>query len=599
MSQVLWEPSAEVIAVANLTAAIQDRGLNSYQEFYAWSAQERAAFWEYTIDRLGIVMSEPADQTLAGTPQHPVWLQGARLNIAESCFTGDAEAVAVIYGREDDLVTLTVAELRVAANRFANALVDAGIVPGDRVAIAMPMNVEAVVAYLGIVLAGAVVVSVADSFAPAEIATRFRIAPVSLVVTQDVIARSGKSLPMYEKVVAAGAGTTVVVTTGAEVELRTGDMTWAKFLSDRGEFDAVQRRPEDHTNILFSSGTTGDPKAVPWTHLSPIKAASDGHYHHDIHPGDTVAWPTNLGWMMGPWLIYSSLINGATIALHDDAPLGASFARFVEAAEVTVLGVVPSLVASWRASGVAESSDWSRIRLISSTGEASNASDMSYLTGLAGNKPIIDYIGGTELAGGYMAGTVLHECIPATFTTPTVGGAIHILDEGGNPADDGELFVEPPCIGLSLELLNRDNDEVYYAGTPIVNGVPLRRHGDHIERLGAERFRAHGRVDDAMNLGGIKVGSAEIERAVLGTPGVVESAAIAVEPPGGGPSALVMYVVLDQGATVEDVAAVMQQRIRERLNPLFKIADVVAVDELPRTATAKVMRRSLRADYAR
>jgi acetyl-CoA synthetase len=350
-------------------------------------------------------------------------------------------------------------------------------------------------------------------------------------------------------------------------------------------------------NILFSSGTTGDPKAIPWTHAAPIKAASDGHYHQDIHPEDTVAWPTNLGWMMGPWLIYATLVNKATIALTDDVPTGPGFTKFVEEAGVTVLGVVPSLVAAWRATGVAEDADWSQIRLFSSTGEASNVSDMSYLMGLAGNKPIMDYIGGTELAGAYMTGTVLQPSVPATFTTPTLGGSIHILDEGGRPADVGELFIEPPTMGLSIELLNRDNDEVYYQGTPQIDGVPLRRHGDRLERMADGRFRAQGRVDDAMNLGAIKVSSAEIERAVFDTPGLIEAAAIAIEPPGGGPSALVMYVVLSSGANHEDVSTAMQQSIRTRLNPLFKIADVVAVEKLPRTASAKVMRRSLRDDY--
>jgi acetyl-CoA synthetase len=401
---------------------------------------------------------------------------------------------------------------------------------------------------------------------------------------------------MYEKIVAAGIERAVVVGAARSVEMRSVDYRWHEFLADNDRYVPVLRDPGDHSNILFSSGTTGDPKAIPWTHAAPIKAAADGHYHHDIHADDTVAWPTNLGWMMGPWLIYSSFINGATMALYDDVPTGAGFARFVEQAGVTVLGLVPSLVSAWRASGVAEACDWSRVRLFASTGEASNAGDMAYLMDLAGNKPIIDYIGGTEIAGGYMACTVLQPCVPATFTTPTLGSGIHILDEDGNAADSGEIFIEPPTMGLSLELLNRDHHEAYYEGTPDI-GVVLRRHGDHIERIAKGRYRAGGRVDDMMNLGAIKVSSAEIERAVQDTPGLQEAAAIAVEPPGGGPSSLVMYVVTDPGVAPQDLKAVMQKEVRSKLNPLFKIQDVVAVDHLPRTASAKVMRRSLRSDY--
>ena len=158
------------------------------------------------------------------------------------------------------------------------------------------------------------------------------------------------------------------------------------------------------------------------------------------------------------------------------------------------------------------------------------------------------------------------------------------------------MFIEPPCVGLSLELLNRDHHEVYYAGTPDP-GVTVRRHGDHIQKLDNGHYRTQGRVDDAMNLGAIKVGAGEIERAVHGTPGLREAAAVAVEPAGGGPSKLVMFAVVDGGVAADELQSQMQQRIRSQLNPLFKIADLVIVDALPRTASAKVMRRSLRADY--
>ena len=141
------------------------------------------------------------------------------------------------------------------------------------------------------------------------------------------------------------------------------------------------------TNILFSSGTTGEPKAIPWTHVTPIRSAIDGLAHHDIRPGDVVCWPTNLvsgnctsnsmywnvndsyfvsqGWMMGPWLVYASLLNSATIALFEGSPLGEEFCGFVEKAHVTMLGLVPSLAKVWRRSGVTNAVDWSRIRFAS------------------------------------------------------------------------------------------------------------------------------------------------------------------------------------------------------------------------------------------
>ena len=400
---------------------------------------------------------------------------------------------------------------------------------------------------------------------------------------------------MYDKVVEAGAAACVVVETGAGIELRDIDSSYEAFLSDSTTFDPVQAHPTDHTNILFSSGTTGEPKAIPWTHLTPIKAAMDGRYHHDIHSDDIVAWPTNLGWMMGPWLIYATLINEAAFVLYDDVPTGHGFVDFVEETGVTVLGLVPSIVAAWRSAGVLDDSPLSAVRVLSSTGEASVAADCAWLMERAGGVPVIEYCGGTEIGGAYLTGTVLQDAVPGTFTTPTLGIDVRILDEDGNPADTGELFLVPPSIGLSEELLHGDHYRVYYEGVPEAD-VPLRRHGDHMQRLPDGHYRALGRVDDTMNLSGIKVSSAEIERAVTSIDGVGEAAAIAVSPADGGPSRLVVYVVPADPtkADVDRWKVEMQGAIRSQLNPLFKVDEVIAIDELPRTASAKVMRRTLR-----
>ena len=582
-------------ANANLTALMADAGFKYYDDLHRWSVLDPVGFWGEVIERLGIVFSTPPEAILEGTPQDPTWLSGAKLNIVDSCFTAPDGATAIIYRRSGARHHVSYAQLQEQVARFANGLHDRGVMQGDRVAIAMPMTIESVIAYLGTVAAGAVVVSIADSFASDEIATRLRITDPVLSVTQDQVVRAGKALPMYDKMVEAGAGACVVVETGAGIELRDTDASYDSFLSEKAAFDSVQAEPSDHTNILFSSGTTGDPKAIPWTHLTPIKAAMDGRYHHDIHTGDIVAWPTNLGWMMGPWLIYASLINEAAFVLYDDVPTGRGFVEFVEETGVTVLGLVPSIVAAWRSSRVLDESPLASVRVLSSTGEASVPADYAWLMERAGGVPVIEYCGGTEIGGAYLTGTVLQDAVPATFTTPALGIDVRILDEDGNPADTGELFLVPPSIGMSEELLHADHYHVYYEGVPEAD-VPLRRHGDHMQRLPDGHYRALGRVDDTMNLSGIKVSSAEIERVAASVDGVAEAAAIAVSPADGGPSRLIVYVVPADAATadVDRWKVEMQAAIRSKLNPLFKLDAVVAIDELPRTASAKVMRRSLR-----
>jgi acyl-coenzyme A synthetase/AMP-(fatty) acid ligase len=315
---------------------------------------------------------------------------------------------------------------------------------------------------------------------------------------------------------------------------------------------------------------------------------------------------------MGPWLVYSSLLNGAAMALFQGSPMGRGFGEFVAAAKVTMLGLVPSLARAWQASRCMEGLRWkdTGLRCFSSTGEASAPAQYLWLSWLGGGAPVVEYCGGTEIGGGFLAGGPLQPQAPSTFSTPTVGAAPVLLvqrgsgrgdsciDDGVGPAT-GELALRVPMLGCSQRLLNRDHRKEYYAGMP---SLFLRRHGDEFERLPGGRWRALGRVDDTMNLGGIKVASVELERACLeGTAGLVsEAAAVAVPPPGGGPDRLVLFVVPKAAvAEVETLRRVCQEAVSLRLNPLFRVDRVVLVRELPRTSTGKVLRRALRCSRAR
>ena len=594
-----WFPTDEDITEANITRLMAELDIKTYPELHAWSVANRDTFWQLMIERLDIKATDT--YTEAQKDATGISTKLAKLNIVESCFNTADDTVAIITQRENDenLSTLTYGELESLTNRVANGLVEIGMEPGDAVAIDMPMNAESVAIYLGIVKAGCVVVGIADSFAPEEIATRLRIGNAKAVFTQDYINRAGKRLPLYEKVITANAPKAIVFASeGSESTAqiqREGDMTWGDFLSDTETFIAVPCHPDANTNILFSSGTTGEPKAIPWTHTTPIKAAADACLHHDIHSNDVLAWYTNLGWMMGPWLIYASLINRATIALYEGVPTGRDYGVFVQNAKVSMLGVVPTLVRAWKRTDCMHGLDWHAIRAFSSTGECSNPEEMLFLMSLAGYKPIIEYCGGTEIGGGYITGTRVQPAAPSTFTTPALGLNFLLFDDDGNRSDSGEVFIVSPSLGLSTSLLNADHNEVYFAGTPQPN---LRRHGDAIERLGNSYYRAHGRVDDTMNLSGIKVSAAEIEEVLNTVDGIQETAAVAISPKDGGPSQLVIYAVLTASnaeVTKQEIHAALQAELSQHLNPLFRIHDVVIVDALPRTASNKILRRFLRA----
>ncbi|MCP6758517.1 MAG: AMP-binding protein [Fischerella sp. CENA71] len=692
-----WFPSTEQIQETNIARLMKELKLNSYFELHTWSTQHRAEFWDRIIQRLGIQFHKKYTQVvdLSDGVESPKWLLGAKFNIVESCFQAPVDAPAIIFQAEGGSIsTLTYGELHALTNRVANGLVDAGFQKGDRIAIAMPMTAESVAIYLGIIKAGCIVVSIADSFVAAEIAMRLHLSKAKAIFTQDYILRGGKQLPLYTKIVDANAPRAIVIETDrgrghgdaetrgqgdmgtggygeiggedagtrghgeiggedtgtrgygeiggedagtrghgdaesivdrfsaspflpltasshlslfasprlpltASSNLRPGDLTWKEFLSANEQFDAVPADPAAYTNILFSSGTTGEPKAIPWTQTTPIKCAADGYLHHDIHPHDVVTWYTNLGWMMGPWLIFATLINRAAIALYYGIPTVTEYGQFIRNAHVNILGVVPSLVSSWKATSCMQGLDWSAIKAFSSTGECSNPQDMLYLMSLAGYKPVIEYCGGTEIGGGYMTGTLVQPCAPSTFSTPALGLDVVILNADGYFADKGEVFIIPPSIGLSTELLNKDHHQVYFANTPYFS-ISLRRHSDQMERLPNHCYRAHGRVDDTMNLGGIKVSSTEIEQALNAEEGVCENAAVAISPPEGGPSQLIIYAVVkpEVQKNKAKLIASLQAAINQRLNPLFKIHDIVIVDTLPRTASNKIVRRVLREQYS-
>jgi acetyl-CoA synthetase len=597
-----WHPDKEVIENSNIHGMMLKNGFSNYPDFWKWSATEKSEFWRQTISNLGIRFHTQYDKVLdlSNGEEHAKWIPGARLNIVDSCFQNADDSTCVVYQEENGtLQSVSQKQLLQQVNRLANSLVSEGLQPGDRIAMDMPMTLEAICIYLGAIKAGIVVATIADSFTPNEIAVRLRITQPKLLFTQDLLHRAGKTLPMYAKVLEAQPPKTIVIRTSQEgPELREGDRYFSDFLVANHEFESHVCDPEETITILFSSGTTGEPKAIPWNHITPLKSASDGYYHHDIHANDVVCWPTNLGWMMGPWLIFAALLNKATIALYYGAPLGEGFGHFVQDARVTMLGVVPSIVRQWKITGCNEAFDWSSIKCFSSTGEASNPEEMTYLMKLAGNKPVIEYCGGTEIGGGYVTSTVVQTNIPSTFSSQALGGEFVLLDENEEPADAGEMFLIPPIPGLSTELLNRDHHEVYFKGNPKYRGVQLRRHGDELIRMENGYFRAQGRSDDAMNLGGIKVSSVQIEQVINQLEFIKESAAIAVSPEEGGPSVLVIYgVCLPSNDTPENKLRLAQAIVKKRLNPLFKVQELIEIDKLPRTASGKVMRRELRKSY--
>jgi len=596
-----WKPTDAILKNSNIYKMMLQNGFDDYEKFWRWSVENKSDFWSQTVANIDVQFKKNYTSIIhqSSSIENIQWLKNAHLNIVDSCFQNDENATAIIFQNRDIIEKISQKKLAHLVNKIANSLKELGLQQGDFIAIDMPMTVEAIAIYLAGIKAGYPVVTIADSFTANEIEVRLNITKPKILFTQDVLVRGDKTLPLYQKIIQINSPKTVVIKVSSEVvSLRKLDLYFDDFLSENVNFESVVQNPDDVITILFSSGTTGEPKAIPWKQSTPIKSASDAFYHHNIQKNDIVCWPTNLGWMMGPWLVFAALMNKATIALYYDAPLGKGFGNFVQNAKVTMLGVVPSIVRHWKKSQCMEGLDWNNLKCFSSTGEVSNPEEMEYLMRLGNNKPIIEYCGGTEIGGGYVTSTMVQPNIASTFSSQALGGEFILLNEQHELTTKGEVFLIPPIMGLSNTLLNKNHHEVYFQDTPTFDGKILRRHGDALEQLENGYYKAHGRVDDSMNLGGIKVSSVQIEEIINTLEFVKESAAIAVSPKNGGPSNLVIYFVENSSkVSQEGRSHLIKSIIRDQLNPLFKVSDVINIALLPRTASGKVMRRNLRSDY--
>lgn len=601
-----WHPSESQLKESNIALTMQEKGFTAYSDFFNWSVANRSAFWDYTIKKLGIKFSKGPTSILQKdfNIENPEWLKGAEMNIAESCFSASKEKIAILEGKEgtDKVKSITYGEMEHLADKFGSGLLKSGFNIGDKIIFYLPFTSEAVIAYLGAIKAGLVVVSVADSFSPEELKKRAEITKSKAVLTCDGYLYGGKWLNIYDKVKISEVSPAIVIQYGHKITTGPGDLSFTDILAKGDTLKTYYSDPQTVTNILFSSGTTKEPKAIPWTNITPLKCGSDGYYHHDIKGKDIVTWTTGMGWMMAPWLIFAAFLNKATMALYNGAASGEGFGKFAENTGITILGTIPSVVKAWKKQEFHLKHDW-KVRLFSSTGEPSNTVEYFYLMALGKFKaPIIEYCGGTEIGGGYITGTVVQPSSPATFTTPALGLDFYLLNEKAQPSslgEPGEVYIVPPSIGLTQTLLNKDHHAEYYEGAPKgPKGEVLRRHGDAFEKVEQDGFifyRSVGRTDDAMNLGGIKVSAVEIEEVLNHHPAIFETAAVSVPTKGGGPEKLVIfYVKKGEPNDLTDPHKELQALITTKLNPLFRIAEVRELDLLPRTASNKVMRRELR-----
>ncbi len=618
---VVWTPDPDVVADSNLRRFMDRHDLADLSALRTRAASDVAWFWEAVLDDLDIEFYDPYDQIvdLSGGIERPAWCVNGSMNIVHNLLDkwqgtpAEDRAVLRWEGEDGATRTLTYGELHRRVCRCANALRDLWLGRGDRIGLFMPMTPEIVIAFLAIAKIGGVLLPLFSGYGVGALVTRLQGAEADALFTADGFARRGRPIDMKETADEAVAQCPTVEHVIVhrhlgrdDTPMTTGrDRFWADFVAGHDpEARTARTGADDPVMVIYTSGTTGPPKGTVHTHCGfPIKGAQDMYHPMDLKPGETMYWMSDMGWMMGPWLVFGTLTVGATMVLYHgapDHPDAGRLWRLVDDHEVTHLGVSPTLIRALKTHGDApvRASDRSSLRAIGSTGSPWDPESWSWCfeTVLDGEKPILNYSGGTEIAGGILCGNFLEPLKPAAFSGPVPGMDADVVDEDGTPVREevGELILRAPWIGMTRGFWG-DDDRYHDAYWDRLDDVWV--HGDFAAVDEDGLWYILGRSDDTINVAGKRLGPAEIEALLNAHGAVAESAAIGVPHDVKG-SEIVAFVVLepDHDETAALREELMQGVVDEMGKPL-KPREIRFADALPKTRNAKVMRRVIRAAY--
>jgi acetyl-CoA synthetase len=599
-------------------------GIASFDELLRRSTERIDWFWDTIIrDELKLRFETPYSSVVDLSPgiARPRWCVGGEMNIVTNLLdrydgTPTDDNIALRAEHEDGSGrTYTYQQLRRAANKAANALRSLGIQRGDRVGVFMPMRAECVIAMLAIIKVGGIFLPLFSGYGASAVASRLRDADAVALFTTDVCHRRGKvsSIKSIANEAAAQVPTLrhmIVLRRSPQdclwVEGR--DHWWQDLVDRQSDVAHTERTGADEPMMLiYTSGTTGKPKGAVHTHCGfPVKAAQDMLHGMDLHADETMWWMTDMGWMMGPWLVFGTLLLGATMLVYDGAPDYPEVDRvwsIVQRHRVTMLGLSPTFVRAIapHGEGPVRKHDLSSLRKFASTGEPWNPTAWLWLFNAVGQGrlPIINYSGGTEISGGILCGNVLTAQKPCAFAGPLPGIAADVVDESGQslPAGQvGELVIRRPWIGMTRGFWKDDGDRRYLDAYWSRFGDTWV-HGDWAVIDEDGLWYILGRSDDTIKVAGKRLGPAEVESILVRHPEVKEAAAIGVPDEVKGQVVVCFCVLKSFDRAGDALRAELRGLLEHELGKALLPKEIRFVRDLPKTRNAKVMRRVIRAAY--
>jgi acetoacetyl-CoA synthetase len=630
----MWEPPREQAQAVEMRRFMdwagerRGRPFADYDELWRWSVDDLEGFWAGIWEFCGVRASKPYERVL-GSHEMPGtrWFEGAELNYAENVLArgeGREHEVAVLHCSElRELGEITWGELSARVAAAAGGLRALGVERGDRVVAYMPNIPETLIALLATASIGAIWSSAAPEFGARSVIDRFaQIEPKVLLAVdgyrhggkdfdrREVVERIVGELPTVEHVVTLSylAGEDVYEAASGGSGVRSV-LTWDELLA-RGSTSpagddvapSFEQVPFDHPLwVLYSSGTTGLPKAIVQGHGGILIEQLKKRMHLDLRHGDRMFWFTTTGWMMWNFLV-GCLLSEAAIVLYDGSPAHPDLGflwQLAERARITCMGVSPGLLASCEKAGIEPGRDYelSALRAIGATGSPMSPESFRWVyEHVKGDVWLFSTSGGTDVCTAFVAGCPLLPVYEGELQCRALGCAVQAWDEEGHSVVDevGELVITEPMPSMPLFLWGDDDGsllrESYFAMYP---GV--WRHGDWIRITPRGGAVISGRSDSTINRMGVRMGTAEIYRAALGVEEVLDALVVDIPKPGAQDASeselwMEMFVVLRDGVSLdEELAAQIKRRIREDCSPRHVPNEIRQIAEVPRTLSGKVL----------
>jgi acetoacetyl-CoA synthetase len=611
MSEILWTPSPDRVAASNLAGFMNRHGFDDYAALHRWSIEHMDDFWRAVWDD-GAVIADGTPDPASASDEMPgaVWFPEVRLNFAENLLRRTGDELAVVTADESGARTdVTAAELRTLVARAQQGLRALGVEPGDRVAGLLPNGLEALVAMLATTASGAVWSSCSPDFGPMGVIDRFGQIEPKVLVTVDGYRYNGREFSIADTVaetVRVVDGLRAVVTIdalGAGIDTSEVDwLTWDQLVADGPTMPDFVRLPFDHPlYIMYSSGTTGPPKSiVHGAGGTLLKHLSEHRLHSDVRSGDRVFWFTTCGWMMWNWLV-SGLAADAAVVLYDGSPshpdLGVLW-RLAADAGITHFGTSPKFLAANENSGMvpAEVADLGSVRWIGSTGAPLNPEQFDYVyEHVATDVQLASISGGTDIIGCFALGVPTLPVRRGELQARALGMAVESWDDDGTPqvGHKGELICTAPFPSMPVGFW-RDPDGSRYRAAYFEDHPGVWTHGDFIELRPEGGVIIYGRSDTTLNPGGVRIGTAEIYRAIETMPEIEDS--IVVGRNVDGDVEVVLFVVLAEGVALDDERiASIRSRIRSSTSPRHVPAEIRAVAAVPYTRSGKKVEKAVQA----